>query len=85
MVRWEFFLPEQARRELSQLSVATALKAATGLDDLLCYSGNERAPPGMRACAAESEFLIKPMKPHHGHRMPIGQPWSPDRATRVRK
>ena len=42
-------------------------QAAAGLDDLLCYSGNERAPPGMRACAGKSEFLIEPVEPDpHG-------------------
>ena len=39
-------------------------QAAAGFHDLLGYSRDERAPPEMRTRAAESQFLIQPMKPH---------------------
>jgi hypothetical protein len=40
-----------------------AFCGAAGFDDLVGYPRDMR-PPGMRACAAEAEFLIQPMKPH---------------------
>jgi hypothetical protein len=40
-----------------------AFCGAAGFDDLLGYPRDERAPLAMRACAAEAEFLIQPMKP----------------------
>jgi hypothetical protein len=39
-------------------------QAAASFHDLLCYPGNERAPAGMRACAAKTKFLIEPVEPH---------------------